>query len=65
MKTPELAQGFEDPAIMQAVEEISKNPGLIRTKYANNTKVAQFYKAMAGHVGRQLSALGGAGNKVS
>lgn len=65
MKTPELAQGFDDPEIMKAVEEIGKNPKLIQTKYANNAKVAQFYRAMAGHVGQQLSALGGAEKTVS
>lgn len=65
MQTPELAQGFDDPEIMKAVEEIAKNPSLIQTKYANNVKVAQFYQAMAGHVGQQLTALGGAGKKVS
>lgn len=65
METPALAQGFDDPEIMKAVEEIGKNPSRIQTKYANNAKVAQFYKAMAGHVGQQLTALGGSGKKVS
>lgn len=65
METPELAQGFDDPEIMKAVEEIGKNPELIKTRYANNAKVARFYKAMAGHVGQQLIEKGGAGKKLS
>lgn len=62
MSTPDLAGGFDDPAIMRAVEEIGKNPQLIHTKYANNAKVAQFYKAMAAHVGQQLCQRGADGN---
>eukprot|EP00892_Ulva_mutabilis_P001882 jgi/Ulvmu1/11695/UM008_0105.1 len=57
MHSPDLAAGFDDPEVMKAVQDIGSNPGLMRTKYANNKKVQRFYAAMAGHVGQRLTSL--------
>lgn len=58
MQSPDLAAGFDDPEVMRAVQDIGSNPGLMRTKYANNKKVQRFYAAMAGHVGQRLTTMG-------
>jgi len=57
MKNQGLMSGFDDPEVMQAVEEISKNPQAMR-KYQNNPKVLAFYQQMAGMVGQRLEKMG-------
>lgn len=47
-------KGFSDPDVMRAVDEIGKDPSLVKTKYAKDAKVARFYRLMAAHVGNRL-----------
>ena len=57
MGDPSLLEGFDDPEVMKAVEEISKDPSAMM-KYQNNPKVIKFYQKMAGFVGDRLTDLG-------
>jgi hypothetical protein len=61
-KNPELMAGFGDSEVMRAVEEIGKDPSLIKTKYANDARVANFYRMMAGHVGQRLEQCSSGGS---
>lgn len=52
---PNLAKGLVNPRLMNAVEELKKDPQLAKTKYRYDTEVQEFYiefsKIMAGHFG--------------
>ncbi|KAJ9509529.1 hypothetical protein QJQ45_001979 [Haematococcus lacustris] len=52
----ELVRGFDDPEVMAAVEDITRDPDNMK-KYKGNRKVEAFYKAMAGMAGQRLSSL--------
>uniref|UniRef100_A0A061REN8 STI1/HOP DP domain-containing protein n=1 Tax=Tetraselmis sp. GSL018 TaxID=582737 RepID=A0A061REN8_9CHLO len=49
----DLLAGFDDPVVMEAVNEVAKDPQSIK-KYANNAKVRRFYEAMGIFVGEKL-----------
>jgi suppressor of tumorigenicity protein 13 len=53
---PGLMAGFDDPEVMRAVEEVSKNPAAM-AKYQSNPKVANFYRAMAGMMASRCDEL--------
>lgn len=54
-ENPKLAQGMTNPRLMNAVDELKKNPNLAKTKYAYDPEVQEFFvefsKLMAGHFG--------------
>lgn len=54
-QNPKLAQGMTNPRLMHAVDELRQNPGLAKSKYANDAEVQEFFvefsKLMAGHFG--------------
>ena len=53
---PNLLSGFDDPEVMRAVEEISKDPSAM-ARHQNNPKVAKFYRAMAGMMASRCDEL--------
>jgi len=53
---PALLAGFDDPEVMRAVEEVSKNPAAM-VKHQSNPKVAKFYRAMAGMMASRCDEL--------
>eukprot|EP00898_Chlorokybus_atmophyticus_P002803 jgi/Chlat1/3523/Chrsp23S03701 len=61
LSDPALLSGFDDPEVMSAVAEISRDPTAMTTKYRNNTKVAAFYRQVAGMVAGRLEEMGGGG----
>lgn len=54
----QLLQGFDDPEVMKAVNEVAQDPNAFK-KYQNNPKVLAFYQQMAGFVGERLEEIGG------
>ncbi|KAG2499293.1 hypothetical protein HYH03_002871 [Edaphochlamys debaryana] len=54
---PQLMAGFEDPAVMAAVNDIAANPQNFK-KYKNNPKVLAFYQAMGAVMGEKLEKAG-------
>ena len=56
MTDPRAMAGFEDPEVMAAVNEISKDPTAMK-KYKDNKKVAEFYQSMALVMGNRLETM--------
>ena len=46
MQNADLMKGFDNPEVMQAVNDIAKNPENVK-KYKNNPQVMAFYQSMA------------------
>ncbi|QDZ26102.1 hypothetical protein HOP50_20g86690 [Chloropicon primus] len=56
MQNPDLMKGFDNPEVMQAVNDIAKNPENIK-KYQNNPQVMAFYQSMAGTMAKRFEQL--------
>ena len=56
MQNQDLMKGFDNPEVMQAVNDIAKNPENIK-KYKNNPQVMAFYQSMAGTMAKRFEQL--------
>ena len=56
MQNQDLMKGFDNPQVMEAVNDIAKNPENIK-KYKNNPQVMQFYQSMAGTMASRFEQL--------